>query len=494
MEIKSFIKSKRIIPYLIAFLVLEIALIFMLKGSGARMTLVAGVTVIPVGLAIIYYMFSNFQNALLLSLFCIPLMPVLGYIMLRLDLLKYQWILYISFYIVSALALIRNKLISKINIKNIKTNNKYIKITLILLLVVNIVFAYNKLLSFMIIMLSFVPFITYMLIIKAIEPSERQKLMDKVLFSVSFGCLISSMPDLLFFFMNWMMGRRGIRGFGPFAGNYILVYDLIILVIALNKVVKYKSIKNKWNIILLGLLIVISTQVSRGAFFTFIAIMVAYIIFNFKNYKLYLPIFLIVTCLLGYNVMNRADVANDTSINEIKDILVNDKQHEELEEEQEIIENVEDKSNILIKLINTQSITRQAIWKATLNITYDYPYTGIGIGNLQYFFDDYTTGKKGYADAHNFMLNMSCELGVLFMALAMLLLIISGVVEFIKFFKEKNSNIKLNRLSFVIICGVIFAYGNLTGIALQLTNEVYSFVSTFILIFVLFYRDVIEEV
>lgn len=487
--ISKFKENKRIPIYLGVGLILEIALVIALRGSGARMSLLAGMVSIPAALIIIYNMFSSLENTLILSMFCIPLLPLSGYIMLRLSLLDYQWLLYLGFYLISGIALIKNGVIKRINNNRFKMKSKLIRIVLVLLLVVNVIFAFNKQLSFMIVTLSFLPFAIYFYLIKVIEIKPREVFMDKVLYSVSLSCVLSSLPDLVFFVLYWLQGERGIRGFGPLTGNYILMYDLIFLVLILNKLVKEKKLLNKWTYILIPLLVVISTQVSRGALLTFVPIMVAYIVFNYKNWKIYIPILIVVTILLTVNVMNRKDVANDSSLGELKDIIVADDVKVELDED--IQSNA--LGNVLLKIINSQSQSRQVIWKAAINITKDYPYTGVGIGNLQYFYNDYASIKRGYTDAHNFMLNMSCEIGMPFMILTMVLLIWIALAEFVKFFKEKNPDIKLNRLSIVIICGAIFVFGNLTGITLQLTNEIYSFTSIFVLMFLLMYRDCVEE-
>lgn len=487
--IKRLAENKSIKVYTVIGLILEIALILALRGSGARMSLLAGMVSIPAALVIIYNIFSSLEKALLLSLFCIPLLPLTGYIMLRLSLLDYQWLVYVCFYVVSAIALIKNGVIERIKNNNVKTKNKIIRILLSLFLVINVFFAFNKQLSFMVVTLSFLPFAIYLYIIKRIDIQPRKVFMDKVLYSVSLSCVLSSLPDLLFFIMYWLQGDRGRRGFGPLTGNSILMYDLIFLALILNKVVKEKKILNKWTYIMIPLLVVISTQISRGALLTFVPILGAYLIFNFKNWKIYVPILLIVTSLLSFNVMNRRDVAEDASLNELKDIIISD----DVDADSDSDLGSSPLGNVILKIINSQSQSRQVIWKATINITKDYPYTGVGIGNLQYFYDDYASIKRGYTDAHNLMLNMSCEIGIPFMILAMILLIWIAINEFIKFFKEKNTDVKLNRLTMVIICGAIFVYGNLTGIALQQSNEIYSFTVTFVLMFLLMYRDCIEE-
>lgn len=482
MKSKIDIKRKELVILGVITAILEIALFLLLKGSGANFTLLAGMVSIPLVIIVIFIMFSSLENAILISLFAIPLLPLSGYIMLRLQRLNSQCLIYIAFYAISAAAMLKNNILKNIDKDKLLIKNKAIRILMAILLVVNIIFAYNKQITFMIVMLSFLPFAIYMYVIKTLKVQSRKEFLDKVIYSIVLGCVISSIPDLIFFLINWMQGQRGLRGFGPLTGNYILMYDLVALVIVLNKWVKIKEFKNKWTVLLISLLLIISTQGSRGGYFTFIAIMILVTIFNFRNWKRYIPIFMICISFLTFNVMSRPEVVTDDNIQQI--VNEEDKKPQTTETDQG--------DGILVQIINTQSYTRQIIWRATGEITMDYPYTGVGMGNLKYFFDDYTTGKKGYTDAHNIFLNLSSEIGLPFMVLFLILLVTIGLGEFIRFFKTTDKNMKLNRLTIVVICVVLFLYGNLTGITLQQTAEIYCFTDIFILMALLTYRDCIE--
>ena len=486
MEKNIYLNKKVIITSLAIILLLEAILFLLLKDSGAKLTILAGMLLIPASIGSILLMFSSLERAIVISLFIVPMLPLTGYVMLRMNMLEYQYIIYIIFYLTSAIAMLKNGVLSKIDKSKLVLRNKIIRMLMFLLLVCNIVFAYDKSLTFLIVTLSFLPFSIYMYIIKTLKVDDRKKFFENIIYTLCLSCVIISIPDLIFFIINWIGGERGARSFGPLTGNYILIYDLIALVLCLNKFVKEEKLKNKWTVLIIALLVFISSQISRGGFVTFISIMIILIVFNIKSWKRYLPIFLIGVCCLTYNVFNRPDVVQDTYINEAKDIIKN-KENIDVKDHFSTSEN-----DLIVKILSSQSGDRQAIWKTTIDISGDYPYFGVGLGNLKYFYDDYTTGKKGYSDAHNLFLNISSELGIPFMILSIILLLYIGIDEFIKFIKTRNEEMRLNRLTLVVLCVAIFLYGNLTGIALQLTVEVYSFTQIFVLMALLTYRDCIE--
>ena len=78
------------------------------------------------------------------------------------------------------------------------------------------------------------------------------------------------------------------------------------------------------------------------------------------------------------------------------------------------------------------------------------------------------------------------------MILSLLLMIKLGIDMLVGYFKNKGSS-RITYLAGGICLIAFFLYGNLTGIALNFSIEVYSFTSTFIILFMLFYMDSIKE-
>lgn len=473
--------------WLIVFgIILEAAFLGVMWGSEAKLTTLIGSLMIPSVMIILVYMAKSLENTLITVAFTIPLLPLIGYVMLRLNLLNLQWVAYALYYIVVAILLIKNGLLKKLDGKNIKVKDKYLRVALMILLVVNIFFAFNKGLSLMIVLLSFVPFILYTYILRALNYRNKGELLNKILIALSLGCIFSSIPDILYFFMTWAQGDKNIRIFGPLGSNFILIYDLLILIIILAKWANIKGIKNIWCWLAVSMSFIISMQLSRGAWISFMLIFLMFLIFNISNWKRYIAIILVFGSMLTYNVFQRPDVANDSNLHEVQEIITGNAHESKLESNSAF-------SDIIKKVLESQSKTRQILWKAGIDITADYPYTGVGIGNFKYFYQEYSGSERPYSDAHNIFLNMSTELGVPFMILGMILLVIVGLTSLINYFKNKDNRLKKSYLALMTIAGIVLVYGNLTGIAFQTTNEIYSFTPTFIFAFILLYRDYIEE-
>jgi O-antigen ligase len=477
-------KSK--FAYIGICIVLELMFFIAMRNSDAKLTLILGVIGIPCVLGLINFMFLSLERAILAIGFLIPMLPISGYVMIRLGLLHIQWVMHAGFYIISAIALIKNGLLKSIKKENIVIKNKIIRSILLILLIISSILAFDKLLSFKIILLSFIPFGLYILILKSIEVRDKKKFLNDVLFAVCLGCIVSSIPDILYFFMTWMGGNKYIRIFGPIGSNFILIYDLIILPILIAKWINEKAIKSVWTILVLSMCFIMSMQLSRGAWINFIAIFVIYLIFDVKNWKKYLPLLLVFGAILTYNVIDRPDVKSDSSLQEIQGVIVGHKVPDvDLGER--------GPNKLLRKLIESQSKSRQIIWESAIGMTKDHPYTGVGIGNFKYFFQEYSGSPREYSDAHSVIFNMSSELGVPFTVLSIILTITIGIRALINYFRCKNRRVKVNNIAIMCMITVFILYGNLTGISFQTTSEIYSFTPTFIILFGLFYVDYVEE-
>lgn len=480
------IDKKNLLANIVICVILEVVLFLLLKGKAGLFTTILGIFSIPICIVLVNVMLISLKNCILIFTFLVPMIPISGYLMNRANMLDYQWIVYTLFYIGTFLIMLKHNVFKSINKNNLLVKNKIIKALLIMLLIINVAFAYNKQLSFMIITLSFLPFIIFFFIIGSINFKDKQGFYEKILIAFVLGCIISSAPDILQFILTWIKGNKNIRLFGPLGSNFMLSYVLLAYVLVLNKWVKEKGLRNIWTFIVVAMSFIISMQMSRGALLSFIAIFITYIIFDIRNWRKYLLVFLAFGSILFYNVSSRSDVVNDESIKELQEIIISDDANGKNFDDVKI-------GGALSKIIESQSKTRQVLWKTGILITNDYKYTGVGAGNFKYFFDEYSGTNKAYSDAHNILLNMSSDLGLPFMILALLLIIIIILESLVKFFMERDRNIKLNYLSLIIIMGVILLYGNLTGMNFYNVNQIYSFTPTFMMLFVLFYRDNIDQ-
>lgn len=472
---------KKNIWYIIAGFLMEIFAVFSFLTSEAKLTFFIAILGIPIGLFILSYMFKSYENTIIAIIFSIFLLPLGGYIFLRMGLLDKQWIFYTLFYLGALCILIKNGLFSRINKVKVEFKNKYLRLALIVLLIINVFFAYDKQLAFMIVSLSFLPFILLFYIIQSSYFEDRERFYNRIISSAALGALLSGMPDLLYYFITLLSGTNG-RLFGPLGSNAIITYILIMFIIILNKWVKEKGIKNIWTIYLIGYILVMSIQESRGALVAIFGTFIVYLIFDIKNWKKYIAVYFLVGAMLFSNVSSRPDVSHD--VNDVIEITHNNKNNNN-----DVEVNSKD---ILMKIIDSQSRNRQILWTAGLDMTKDYKFTGVGIGNFKLFYNEYSGSNRPYSDAHNILLNLSSELGLPFMIISLLLMIKIGIDMLIGYFKNKG-NVRLTYLAGGVCLIAFFLYGNLTGIALHFTVEVYSFTSAFIILFMMFYFDSIKE-
>lgn len=469
--------------YVILCILLEIISIALLWGTEAKLTFVAVILGIPLAIFIVSFMESSFENTILATFFSIYLLPIIGYFLNRINMLDKQWIIYTVYYLLVLVLLIKNGLLKRINKEKNIMKNKILRITILFMIIINAFFAYNKQVSFMIILLSFIPFIFLFYIVRTSSFNNKKLFYNNILEINVLGGLISLLPDFLFYIVSLIrgVGEVGNKLYGPLGSNAILAYSLIMFIIVIGKWSKIKGIKNRWTLYVVGYSLSIGIQRSRGALIAIFSIFILYIILNIKNWKKYIVVFLLVGVMVSGNVASRADVSNENTISEIQTII--DKP----------VENKKGTINEVIKkIIDSQSKTRQIIWKSALEITEDYKYTGVGMGNFKFFFNEYSGTKRGYIDAHNLLLNFSAEFGIIFTFIAFILILKIGIDSLIGYFKTKG-NEKLTYLSLGIMIAIFFIYGNLTGIAFNFTGEIYSFSATFMILFALFYMDYINE-
>lgn len=476
--------KKHLIVYFIMVFILEMCAIFTLGNSEAKLTFCAVLVAIPIALLLLYFAYSSYENTLLFSYFIIPLLPLGGYILLRVGLLKYQWLYYFFMIVFITLLLFKNNVLQRVDFKKIQIKDKIFKIILLALLLISSAFAYNKKLSFSILIVSFIPLILLNMVLLGSDIDNREDFNKKILKSVFLGAILSAMPDFLYYIIS-LVSNNNSRLFGPLGSNALLAYTLIFFTIALSKWATEKKIFNEWTIFIIGFMLTIGIQQSRGALVAVIAIFILYILFDIRNIFKYLVLFFILGGLVFSNVSIRPDVVTDESIGELQEVIIED--IKPIEKEEGKIE------EIILNVIDSQSKTRQIIWKTAISITEDYPGFGVGIGNYKYFFNEYSGTNKSYSDAHSILLNMCSEIGIPFMCIALIYIIYLGIVAVIKYFKEKDKDVKRKYVSIGISLVIFMLYGNLTGIAFQFVNEIFSFTSTFMILFFIMYRDEIEQ-
>lgn len=477
-------KKNEVIIFSIIGVILELFAYFTLGKGEAKLTYYMIFCIIPLSLMMIYIIKNSYERVILFTYFSIPLTPLLGYGMLRLGLLSYQWAYYLILYIAIGALLFKNGLRKRFSFKDLKLKykEKPIKIALLVILVISCIMAYNNAISMMILLLSFIPFILLNIIVRGSKFEDVISFNEKILIAIMIGVLITLLPDILFYGISLITGEK-IRIFGPIGSNSSIAYLVLILPIALSKWGSVKGLKNKWTLIVIWFAASLCVQESRGALFTVIAIFIMFIIFDYRNFIKYGCVFLIVGGCLTYNVSIRADVVTDESLTELENIVSG---------KSDTGESSNSLEDLVYSFIDRQSNNRQLLWKSALQITEDYPVTGVGIGNFKYFFKEYSGSDRDYAEAHSILLAMSSEIGLPFMIICFGYIVYMMFNALYHYFKEKDWNIKRKYVSIGVILTAFLVFGNITGISLQVTHEIYSFTVTFVILFLLMYRDNLE--
>lgn len=469
--------------YIILCIIMELIAISFLWGTEAKLTFIAVIAGIPISIGIFIYMASSFENTILATFLSIYLLPIIGYFLNRIGMLDKQWIVYTLYYLLILALLIKNGLFKRINRDKNIIKNKILRVVILIMIIVNSILAFNKQVSFMILLLSFIPFIFLFYVIRTSSFTNKKIFYNKILEVNILGCLISLIPDFLFYIVSLLRGveQANNKLYGPLGSNAILAYSLLMFIIVLSKWAKIDGIKNRWTLYVIGYSLSIGIQRSRGALIAIFSTFILYLLFNIKNWKKYLIVFLFVGVMVSGNVASRPDVADEETITEIQNII-----------EEPQVSKKSTFNEVIKKVLESQSKTRQVIWQSAIDITNDYKYTGVGMGNFRFFFNEYSGTTKSYIDAHNLLLNFSAEFGIIFTLIALILIVKMGIDSLVGYFKTKGKE-KLTYLSLGIMIAIFFIYGNLTGIAFNFTGEIYSFSSTFMILFALFYMDYINE-
>ncbi|GEM_PF-2061286 len=483
MKASNYINSKTIKIWIVIVAILElISLPSIIMTDSVFMKIATPVFILfcsPLFIALMY----SLESAIYTVAFVSPLLPLFGYVFVKLHYDYYQWIAYVAVYLTFMVSLFVHKKDLKLKVKysNLFSITNVILLLMFILSILNIIFAYFYPLTLQLFMLCYIPPIIYFFIISILEVENKKRVIKNVTFFICLGTTISAIPDLLYFIYLLFFGDKFSRLFGPLGSNFLLSYLVMIYpVIITNYLSSEDDLKKYYKIMMIINAMSVSSQFSRGIFFTLIGMFALFLIFDMRNYKIYTVTAIIVLILVGHNVFQRPDVQENITIvnNESKT-----EQGTPSKEGSSNNLNIIDESKISL---TNQSRTRRPIWNAAINITLDYPILGVGNGNFKFFYDRYSTTKTTYGDAHNLVLTLSSEMGIPFALLFVVFILQMLLVAFYRYLVSRGSN-KLKYLGVFIAISCLIAFGNVTGFALQNSREVHSYVPTFILIFITFY-------
>lgn len=475
--------KKTFLMWIIIAIVLELGIVFAFRGSLNPSKILIFTMSIIIGLSIVVFMLSNLENGFYAFALIFPIMPITGYAALFANRVNYQIVFYIAFYSLFAISLWKNKVLSKINL-NIRMNKDNIYLVILgLFLLINSIFAFNKMVSFTILALGVIPTLIFFILIRNVKFNiEKSEFIKNIFLCIFAGVALSGIPDLAKFVYATIANLRLRHIGGPLGSNFLMTYALLVypFIIVNYKIEKNLNRKKCYKYILILQTIVIAAQRSRGLLVAIIAMFVILLI-NIKNIKYYLAIIaLVVPCLL-FNIYNRVDVSTD--------IVIVDKTIEE--------EGVKDnlgKFKIFLKL---QSNSREPIWNSAAGMIRENPIIGAGNGNFQFFFNKYAPDKYNklnitFIDAHNFILNSAAEFGLVFTSLMIIYLatiVLKSLVKVIKL--PKDSEEVMMFLALISAAAAYFVFGNITGASFQSVrvNDIHSYTPIFIFGFILFYYN-----
>ncbi|MCY6370501.1 O-antigen ligase family protein [Clostridium ganghwense] len=417
--------------------------------------------------------FKDFKTTVKMYILTIPMIPLILYLFFRLNM---TWIgtgvywLYFFIFIINAFrALKENELdFSRISIKN----GRYKKVVLvylilIILALISSLLSINKLESFNLIGISLLSMIIVSLSILSYKNMDED-FIKTVIAYLCIGVTLSSIPDIVVALYSIVFLGKNQHLYGVLGSNFMLGYTIMVLPFILLFSIN-KNMCKKYNKIFILLLLIqtinLSTQMSRGILLAVFICFVFTMILDKKNFIKYLLVGAVIFSGLGYNVTHRWE------FNEIRQEI-----------ETEGIEGVVQGEGIFKKLME-QTKSRRPIWTVALGMINDKPYLGVGPGQFKNYYLQYG-GKPSrmYIDAHNIILNVATEVGLIFT----LVLFLGCITVFFKSLvfgwkKKKYKNILYPGLIGII---ALFAYGNITGQAFITSTYPVSIVPAFVFIII----------
>ncbi|MCY6958623.1 O-antigen ligase family protein [Clostridium brassicae] len=423
--------------------------------------------------------FKNFETTIKMYILSVPLIPLILYIFFR---LKMTWIgtsmywLYFLIFIINAYKAFQNNKLdfSKISLKN----GRYKKVVLVYLVLIVLSFisamlSIHKLESLNMMGVSLVSMAVISLLILSYKDTDKEFVKDIIAYLCG-GVALSSIPDIIVALYTIIFQGKNQHLYGVLGSNFMLGYTIIVLPFILLFAIN-KDICPKYNKIFKLLLIIetvnLCTQMSRGILVAVFICFFLTIILDRKNFIKYLLVAAIIFSGLGYNIMHRWE------LNEIRQEI-----------EVEGIGGVVQGPGFLKQVLD-QTKSRRPIWIVAFRMIGDNPYFGVGPGQFKNNYLDYG-GKptRMYIDAHNIVLNVATEMGVIFT-------VIFFIACLFPFFKSLIHGWKYKKTMGVLYPSLIgisalFAYGNITGQAFMTSTYPVSIVPAFV--FVMTYTIMIK--
>ena len=376
------------------------------------------------------------------------------YIMNRLQLAGIGQVVYIAYFVIYLITMIREYKDGEFDFSRLMVKNSKISILYVILLIlaaISSIRSIHALEAFKLVLLSMVTMMTYSIGMLCYKKKNKEFYKD-ILFYLCIGVTLSSIPDIIVTIYNLIFRQENQHLYGVLGSNFMLGYTIItmpfIVLYALNKELSEKYNK-AYKLLLLIQIINFSTQKSRGILLTLSISFIIIFIIDKKNWEKYVLISIVVFSCMTFNVMHRWDVeqiSENIKIHSIGTIVSN-------------------KTKIWDRLIN-QTKNRNPIWALALGMIRDHEYFGVGPGHFKYYYAQYGGNpKKLYIDAHNIILDLATEFGVIF-TFAFMIAWLGGVLKSVlDIVKNKNKNKDFKEFKWPGIIGIscLLVYGNITG-------------------------------
>ena len=452
----------------VLYLVCQIG-IYMLIGKTNHFTFAASFFTTLYIISSLILMTKDSKTAILIYNMSLPILPMLLYLFNRMNLNSVGVTIYFVYFIFLLISIRKEKL----NFKKISVKGKYGIVTMVYILLgsIAIISSILSAYKFEAIRLTFIGVIfmfLYSLILICLDIKEID-FYKKIILSLCIGVVISGIPDLLIALYSQITIGENNHLYGVLGSNFMLGYTLMVLpfivVYAVNKEVsgKYNSI---YKLLLLIEMIIFSTQRSRGMLGALIIFFVAVIIMDYKNYKKYLLISVIVIGCFTFNVFQRGEMS------EMKDTF-----------ESGGVEAIVGNTESFFYQLSEQTRNRRPVWSVAFRMIEDHTYIGLGPANFKYFLPVYAPKMKtAYIDPHNILLNVAVEFGIPFAILFFFTWLFTMLKSVIYGFTKRKKYKKSFLITTVIGMVSLLAFGNVTGQAFITSKHPISVVPAFVLI------------
>jgi O-antigen ligase len=438
------------------YLFIEAYIIFLIGTKFVFMT-ISSVFVTLFVLCTLVLLFMDFNYALLVYMFSMPVLPMVLYLLYRLNAEWLGNLVAVLYFVIFMFNVYRKWKSGGFNFENISFRGKYkyigiMYVVLFLLGCTSVLNSINKAEAGMLFFLGFVTTIVYSIVLLCYKDFNTN-FVRKIILYLTIGIVISGVPDAIVSVYYIITKNANQHLYGVLGSNFMLGYTIILLPSLLYSALSSDNKEDKIVYRLLSLIeiFILSTQMSRGILLTLIFCFLALISLDKKNWYKYILVGFVIIFCVRFNVMNRwelSDLTSEINSSGLKSTVV----HE--------ITN----KNALIKFVLKQSGTRRDIWGIAFAMINDHPVLGVGPGHFKYNYIPYGGEiKRSYADSHNIILNVATELGIPFTLILFFSILIVVIKTYIYGLKTQNLFIKQSLLLLGLGIISLLIYGNITG-------------------------------